>query len=471
MGGNDAVAGGRRRRDRPGGLSYAAGVDRIGAGARFGGRYRLQEQLATDEAGWTFAAVDTATGHTVTLDVFGSYRETPDRALRQAFEHTMRAAARVDHGNVVRVLGAGVDHGRWFVATAPAAGRSLTAALTTSTDGRDPARPHRRRFEDDQVVALTRDLVEALVAVHRVGVVHGAISSDTVFVDDRGGGIAGVALVGFGRALVPTDVDPLPGTPAAAPAPTVTDDLVGLAEVARQMLGRRPAPAGLDEVLERLDTAGTCGYRDATEAQADLAGLTARPPGLSPASTAPSPASSPGRRRSLLGALPLGARVVLGLLGVGVVVGLGTLAAGRLGFRLTDPPEATVPEVAGATQEAAEALLAEAGLSARSQEQQSAAVPKGSVISQEPTAGTTTERGDAVTLVISTGGREVTVPHLVGLDDDDAIVMLDALGLVAELRREGRANLPEGEVYDQLPSPDDVAQEGESVLLFVAGPR
>ena len=63
----------------------------------------------------------------------------------------------------------------------------------------------------------------------------------------------------------------------------------------------------------------------------------------------------------------------------------------------------SIPDVTGKTQDDAVTALDDVGLKAAGISASSSTVPKGQVISQQPTAGTTAKTGDTVTLTISSG--------------------------------------------------------------------
>ena len=413
----------------------------MAVGRRYGGRYEVVDQTAAGSTGWTFVAVDHASNDEVVLEVGHPGSEPPDAAARARFERAMGAAARMDHANVERVRGAGYDHGSFFVASVRPPGQRLDIVLASG-----------RALTPVEVRSLAVELVDALVACHAAGVVHGDLTAESVVLADGGG----AALIGLGRAA------------ASGPAPTPSSDgdLVGLAGALSAAVGGPREDPALAAALTRMAAAGAPGgYRDAAEARDDLA---RRFVDVDAPPDSPRPRTS---RRTVVRSLPLAGQIGLGLLGAIAICGLATFAVGRLGFRFSEPPRTTVPDVTAEPQEVAEARLTAEGLSTRFQDQRSATVPAGSVISQEPAAGTDAREGDPVTVVISTGGRPVTVPDLVGRQVADANLSVEALGLVAEVRREGRTNLPTGQVYDQLPSGGDEAREGDRVLLFVAGPR
>jgi hypothetical protein len=78
----------------------------------------------------------------------------------------------------------------------------------------------------------------------------------------------------------------------------------------------------------------------------------------------------------------------------------------------TGPAPVNVPNVVGLTQAAATTAITNAGLVVGAVTQQpSNAVPAGSVISQNPSAGTSVAAGSAVDLVVSTGPGSAATPQ------------------------------------------------------------
>ena len=97
------------------------------------------------------------------------------------------------------------------------------------------------------------------------------------------------------------------------------------------------------------------------------------------------------------------------------------------------------PITAGTAVAAAAQAVRDAGLGpvkATDRQEYSAAVPAGAVIRTDPPAGTALAGGSPVTLVVSRGPeprRQVRVPFLIGRQTSDAIALLSALGLQAEI--------------------------------------
>jgi penicillin-binding protein 1A len=94
------------------------------------------------------------------------------------------------------------------------------------------------------------------------------------------------------------------------------------------------------------------------------------------------------------------------------------------------PKETEVPDVVGYTLADAEAVLAQAGFKVTALEDTASLQPKGTVVEQTPTAGSTLLQGEVVTLIISARSTQsISVPDVTGMDIADAAQQLSRLGL------------------------------------------
>jgi eukaryotic-like serine/threonine-protein kinase len=136
-------------------------------------------------------------------------------------------------------------------------------------------------------------------------------------------------------------------------------------------------------------------------------------------------------------------------------------------FVSSGPELVAVPDVVGLSRNSAEAALSDAGLEVAVEEEESEE-PEEDVISQNPAAGTELERGDTVTITVSTGIEEVTVPNVVGLAARDARTQLRAEGLVP-VQREVDVTDPsqDGVVVEQRPVAGIQLEEGRDVIVVV----
>ncbi|MEQ7128396.1 PASTA domain-containing protein, partial [Actinopolymorpha sp. B11F2] len=126
-----------------------------------------------------------------------------------------------------------------------------------------------------------------------------------------------------------------------------------------------------------------------------------------------------------------------------------------------------VPEVLGESQAVAEARLEDAGFKVRQVEQESADVPRGTVIEQTPTAGERRQRGSTVTIAISGGKPQVTVPGgLIGSQVAQAQAMLESQGFNVDTVEDPRSSEAPGTVTAVDPAEGSSVEAGSTVTLY-----
>jgi serine/threonine-protein kinase len=126
-----------------------------------------------------------------------------------------------------------------------------------------------------------------------------------------------------------------------------------------------------------------------------------------------------------------------------------------------------VPNVVGLQEERAVRLIENAELEPNVERQASNDVGRGIVISQNPDAGVRIQKGDQVTIVVSSGPKQVEVPGVVGMNVDRAIQELDDAGLdwrTVEVFSEAPVN----QVVRQNPQAGQTVDEGTRVTLRVS---
>src|SRR4051795_4123015 len=158
----------------------------------------------------------------------------------------------------------------------------------------------------------------------------------------------------------------------------------------------------------------------------------------------------------------------------GVVIGTAPPAGTHLELRSTvtiqvssGPRVVEVPSVVGLDQGEAEGEIRKAGLVPRTHKQESTE-PEGQVIDQVPDAGSSAQRGDSVTIVVSSGVGSVVVPNVVGESKDAAITDLHAAGLSARVVTQTTDDPnSDGVVLSQSPQGGGRLPEGEAVAISV----
>jgi serine/threonine protein kinase len=208
-------------------------------GRVLGGRYRLRRLLAAGGMGAVWAAEDAVLGREVAVKVLGEALAGDQRAALR-LRREARAAGRLAHPGIARVLDLGEDAGRPYLVMELLHGESLAGRLARA----GPLAP----AEAVRVVAAAAD---ALEVAHRAGIVHRDVKPGNVFVTGGGAvklldfGIASAAneaaltgggLIGTAAYLAPERVLGHDATPAA--------DVYALGVLLYELLAGRPPFAG-----------------------------------------------------------------------------------------------------------------------------------------------------------------------------------------------------------------------------------
>jgi serine/threonine-protein kinase len=136
-------------------------------------------------------------------------------------------------------------------------------------------------------------------------------------------------------------------------------------------------------------------------------------------------------------------------------------------FVSSGPELVAVPDVIGRSRDSAEDALAAEGFDVIVEEQE-AEEPEDEVIGQTPEAGSRIEKGESVTITVSTGQPQVDVPNVIGLSAADASRMITAEGLrVAQRERTVTDESQDGVVVDQRPPAGVEIDEGRTVIIVV----
>jgi serine/threonine-protein kinase len=132
------------------------------------------------------------------------------------------------------------------------------------------------------------------------------------------------------------------------------------------------------------------------------------------------------------------------------------------------PGEVAIPEVVGLTQKSAENRLTDAGFKSRTTQDTSDTVEKGRVIDSSPPQGSLLEKGQTVTLTVSSGPEEVAVPDVVGKSRDDATQTLTNAGFKPTVQERETLDEDPGTVLEQTPKGGAKAAKDSEVQLVVA---
>ena len=234
-------------------------TERTGAvdGHRLGGRYRMGALLATGGMGEVWAAHDLLLDRAVAVKVLGGALAGDGRAAER-LRREARAAGRLEHPGIARVLDLGEHDGRPYLVMELLEGESLAARI----DRAGPMPP-------DEAARVVTAVADALQAAHTAGVVHRDVKPGNVFLTTAGE----VKVLDFGIAW------------SAHDAALTTGELLGTAAylAPERVLGHRATPAAdiyaLGVVLYEL-LAGHRPFEASSEVELAMAHVNANPPSL-----------------------------------------------------------------------------------------------------------------------------------------------------------------------------------------------
>jgi beta-lactam-binding protein with PASTA domain/tRNA A-37 threonylcarbamoyl transferase component Bud32 len=164
-----------------------------------GGRYRLVRHLARGGMAEVYVAEDQLLNRTVAVKVL--FPELAhDEAFVERFRREARAAASLNHHNIVSVYDFGEDEGSWFIVMEYVEGRNLRDIIR-SEGQMDPAR----------TAELGAEVAAALAAAHAQGIIHRDVKPANVLISADAGTVK-VADFGIARAAGARQGLTMPGT-------------------------------------------------------------------------------------------------------------------------------------------------------------------------------------------------------------------------------------------------------------------
>jgi len=141
-------------------------------GARLG-PYQLGPAIGAGGMGEVYRARDARLGRDVAIKILPSeVADDPDRLRR--FEQEARAAASLNHPNILSVYDVGTDNGVAYLVTELLEGTTLRDAL--SDRGAAEATPYTRMLD------YAVQIADGLAAAHARGIVHRDLKPENVFV-------------------------------------------------------------------------------------------------------------------------------------------------------------------------------------------------------------------------------------------------------------------------------------------------
>ena len=131
------------------------------------------------------------------------------------------------------------------------------------------------------------------------------------------------------------------------------------------------------------------------------------------------------------------------------------------------PQLRSVPDVLGLTEDRAQVVLASSGFIV-SKYTAEADLPRGNGLEVFPPPDTVIPLPAEILMIVSTGPALVAMPVVLGLDREEALILLDSLGLmVSEIEEVFRFGRDQGVVVEQEPASEMELERGTEVHLKV----
>jgi eukaryotic-like serine/threonine-protein kinase len=472
------------------------------------GRYQVIAKVASGGMGEVYRAHDAVLGREVAIKVLHP-QFAGDRGFVERFRREARAAAILNHPNIVGVYDWGSTDGTYFMVMEFVRGHNLRGILAEYG-----------RLEPAQSVEVAMPVLAALDHAHGHGIVHRDVKPENILISREG--VVKVADFGLARAFAEASISLAEGTVTGTvqylapeqiqgqPADPRTDlyalgvvlfeVLVGhapfsgetsLAIAYRHLQERVPAPSsetpGVPASLDRVVLHATEKDRanrpasaramaqEVAEARkglpaarhvAELALATPTTEFTAPerAATVTIPrADTPRQRRRR--------KIRRFLLWLAVIAAV--VAGGWAAWTYLVPHYATVPDVTKMSQKGAFAALTDAGfVPATGTSVNSISVPQGDVVATTPPIGSRVKKGTTVSVSFSKGPKIVTVPKLVGLTQEQATTQLQQLQLVPVVKHGFSITIPKGSVMSQSVDKGTQIKAGNKVSIVISqGPK
>jgi eukaryotic-like serine/threonine-protein kinase len=493
----------------------------------FDGRYRIVRKLGAGGMANVYLAEDEDLGRRVAIKILND-RYANDDLFIERFRREAKSAAALSHPNIVSVYDRGEAEGTYYIAMEVIEGRSLkelimtrgplpiAQALAYTHEILDALRFAHRHGIIHRDIKPHNILIGERLKVTDFGIARagasqmteaGSIMGTAQYLSPeqaRGAPVtassdlysAGIVLYEMLTGKVPFNGDSAieiamkhlndPPKPPSKIRPEIPDELdaVVLRALSKNPEDRYQTAEEFSEDLHRVEAglplapetseaatallagAALVGDGGSTEV---LAGAAVTTPGGPPPPTTrrPPPPYGPGyydeppRKRRRWAPWLL---VLLLLAAAGIA---GWYVFSQIQDQLAANEPVAVPNVEGLKEEAAVTLIENAGLDPEVQRAANPDAEKDRVFDQNPDPGTRIQKGDRVTLLVSTGPPKTSVPDVVGMNYGDAVQALNDVNLKAT-KHEVFSPKPVGKVISQDPPAGEQVVEGTEIVLDVS---
>jgi beta-lactam-binding protein with PASTA domain len=488
-------------------------------GTLFAGRYRVTRKLGGGGMADVYLAEDQELGRRVAVKILHG-RYANDEQFVERFRREATHAAGLSHPNIVSIFDRGEADGSYFIVMEYVEGRTLKELIRSRGPCPVPV-----------AIAYTRQVLAGLRYAHRNGVIHRDIKPHNVIVDPEGVvkvtdfGIARAgasqmteegAIIGTAQYLSPEQARGAPVDQTSdlystgivlfelltGEVPFTGDTPVEIAMKHLSEVPERPSelraevPDDLDNVVLRaLSKEPSERYQSAAAMDADLETVAHGGHVADETAEAATMVLAGGKVDEATGVTQVARRARPGgpgyappfdptrtrrgpmwpwLVGVGALLAL-VVAGFFLWEPITDRIDGTdqvaVPYVVGISEALAENAIREDGLTPRVRRIANSDVEEGLVFAQRPVEGSRVDPNSLVTIDVSSGKPEVSVPSVVGQSRDSAVAELTQVGLDAQVEFVN-SDRDEGTVVAQSLAPGTAVVEGTRVRINVSkGPK
>jgi serine/threonine-protein kinase len=461
----------------------------IGRDTMIDGRYRVLNRLGSGGMADVYCAEDTQLGRRVALKLL--YRRfAEDEEFVERFRREASSAAGLQHPNIVGVFDRGEWDGTYYIAMEFLGGDTVKQLV----------REH-GALSPDLATDITIQVLRAARFAHKRGVVHRDFKPHNVILEEDGR--AKVTDFGIARAGASdmTETGSIMGTaqylsPEQAQGQPVSprSDLYSIGVMLYELLtGRVPfeaespvtialkhvserpippaelnpqVPPALEAVVMRaLEKEPARRFADAEEFIAALEDARARPTvvaremRLEPMPGEPFELLEEEDRRNRRWWLWLLALLALAAVAIGA-------------YLLLEGEEKPVPDVVGNRSAVASQRLQNAGFEVNIETVLSESTPKDRVTTQSPQPGERADEGSTVTITVSSGPGDASVPGVVGKRRRVAEERMEDAGFETDVREETSDSVPRGRVVSTSPPENSQLEKGRTVVLVVSsGPE
>ena len=127
-----------------------------------------------------------------------------------------------------------------------------------------------------------------------------------------------------------------------------------------------------------------------------------------------------------------------------------------------------MPDSVGQDAETARSILEGSGLMVSVEYEYSDSVPEGQIIRQSVPTNQEVQRGDKVTITVSTGEQLVVVENIVGRTPVEAEKILGNQGFAVYVRENTDEKVPAGAIISQSPEANSSQKKGSTITIFVS---